>query len=49
MTAMLDDDANYGVTCSVLLASLTGAMLYPHLGYQQRGLLLLFYPRKSSG
>lgn len=48
MTAMLDDDAKYGVGWSVLLASLTGAMLYPHLGYEQRGLLLLFYPRKSA-
>jgi GNAT superfamily N-acetyltransferase len=46
MSAMLDDDARYGVTWSVLLASLTGAKLYPCLGYEERGQLLLFSPRK---
>ncbi len=48
MSTMLDDDARYGVQWSVLLASLTGAKLYPHLGYAERGLLLVFTPRKDS-
>jgi hypothetical protein len=47
MSRMLDDDARYGVQWSVLLASLTGAKLYPHLGYAEYGLLLLFSPLKS--
>jgi len=46
LSAMLDDDERYGVRWSVLLASLTGALLYPHLGYRQQGLLLLFTPKK---
>ncbi len=47
MSAMLNEDARYGVRWSVLLASQTGAKLYPHLGYNERGLLLLFSPLKS--
>jgi GNAT superfamily N-acetyltransferase len=47
MSAMLDDDARFGVQWSVLLASLTGAKLYPHLGYRERGLLLIFSPPKT--
>ena len=47
LSAMLDDDARLGVNWSVLLASLTGAMLYPRLGYVQQGLLLLFCPAKK--
>ena len=47
MSAMLDDDERFGVRWSVLLASFTGALLYPHLGYEQKGLLLVFTPRKS--
>jgi GNAT superfamily N-acetyltransferase len=46
MSAMLNDDVRYGIRWSVLLASLTGAMLYPHLGYEECGLLLLFSPRR---
>jgi GNAT superfamily N-acetyltransferase len=46
MSAMLEDDVRYGVRWSVLLASLTGALLYPRLGYEERGLLLLFSPRR---
>jgi ribosomal protein S18 acetylase RimI-like enzyme len=47
MSAMLDEDASYGVTHSVLLASKTGALLYPHLGYEQHGLLLVFNPPRG--
>ena len=46
LSAMLEDDACHGVNWSVLLASLTGALLYPHLGYREQGLLLLFSPAK---
>jgi GNAT superfamily N-acetyltransferase len=46
MSAMLDEDALSGVKYSALMASKTGALLYPHLGYEQTGLLLLFYPPK---
>ncbi len=47
LSAMLDDDARLGVRWSVLLASLTGALLYPHLGYEEQGLLQLFTPTRS--
>jgi GNAT superfamily N-acetyltransferase len=46
LSAMLDDDARFGVRWSVLLASLTGALLYPHLGYREQGTLLLFSPHR---
>lgn len=47
---MLEDDAAHGAKHSVLLASHTGALLYPRLGYAQIGTLLMFTPlrRKSS-
>ncbi len=50
MAYMLADDAAHGAKHSVLLASHTGALLYPRLGYQQIGTLLMFIPsrRKSS-
>jgi GNAT superfamily N-acetyltransferase len=47
MSVMLDEDASYGVEHSILLASKTGALLYPHLGYEQHGLLLVFYPPRG--
>ncbi len=47
LSAMLDDDARYGIRWSVLLASLTGALLYPHLGYREQGLLLIFSPARA--
>ena len=47
LSAMLDDDARLGVRWSVLLASLTGALLYPHLGYREQGILLLFSPKRA--
>lgn len=46
MARMLRDDAKRGVHRSVLLASHAGALLYPHLGYEQLGTLLIFAPRK---
>jgi GNAT superfamily N-acetyltransferase len=47
MSAMLNEDALCGVKYSALMASKTGALLYPHLGYEQTGSLLLFYPPKQ--
>ncbi len=47
MTSMLDDDEKYGVAFSVLLSSITGSFMYPALGYEQRGLLLIFSPAKT--
>lgn len=47
MSAMLQEDAHYGAEHSVLLASQTGALLYPHLGYESVGTLLLFAPPKA--
>ncbi len=46
MLRMLHDDAKRGARRSVLLASHAGALLYPHLGYEQIGMLLIFAPRK---
>lgn len=48
MTRMLTDDKACGARASVLLASHTGALLYPRLGYVQIGELLLYSPRPSS-
>lgn len=47
MSTMLNEDADYGVKYSALLASKTGALLYPHLGYEQHGVLLIFTPRRA--
>lgn len=47
MRTLLGDDAQHGVTKSVLLASAVGAKLYPLLGYDQLGILHLFYPHKE--
>ncbi|MEM7626749.1 MAG: GNAT family N-acetyltransferase [Planctomycetota bacterium] len=46
MTTMLHDDAERGVTHSVLTASSAGARLYPKVGYHQVGTLLFFRPPK---
>jgi GNAT superfamily N-acetyltransferase len=43
---MLRDDRAYGAMRSVLLASHAGAMLYPHVGYELIGELLLYTPKK---
>jgi GNAT superfamily N-acetyltransferase len=44
---MLRDDRARGAKCSVLTASHLGALLYPRLGYERIGTLLLFAPRKD--
>jgi GNAT superfamily N-acetyltransferase len=46
LAKMLRDDRKLGVHSSVLLASRAGALLYPHVGYEQIGTLLLFAPKK---
>jgi GNAT superfamily N-acetyltransferase len=43
---MLRDDRANAARQSVLLASHAGALLYPRIGYEQIGLLLLFVPSK---
>ena len=43
---MLRDDRDGGTKMAVLLASHTGAKLYPVVGYEQIGTLLLFTPSK---
>jgi GNAT superfamily N-acetyltransferase len=48
LSKMLRDDRARGSKCSVLTASHTGALLYPHLGYQRIGTLLMFAPRKKT-
>ncbi|HSI71927.1 MAG TPA: GNAT family N-acetyltransferase [Fimbriimonas sp.] len=47
LSFMLRDDAEQGIHMSVLLASHTGALLYPALGYEQIGTLHLFTPRRD--
>ena len=44
---MLRDDRARGSKCSVLTASHTGALLYPHVGYERIGTLLMFAPRRA--
>jgi GNAT superfamily N-acetyltransferase len=46
LARMLRDDRASGSTGSVLLASHTGALLYPHVGYELIGTLLLYTPSK---
>jgi GNAT superfamily N-acetyltransferase len=48
MSAMLDEDARYGLEYSALMASETGALLYPRLGYEPHGRLLLFFPPRTA-
>jgi hypothetical protein len=43
---MLTDDLKGGAVYTVMLAGHTGAMLYPVVGYEQIGTLLLFNPPK---
>ena len=44
---MLRDDRALGSKCSVLLASHTGALLYPRVGYERIGTLFMFAPRRA--
>ena len=46
LAKMLRDDRAAGLRQSVLTASHTGAMLYPVVGYELIGELLLFTPKK---
>ncbi|RYG26650.1 N-acetyltransferase [bacterium] len=48
MAALLRDDARLGRRASVLLASHTGALLYPRLGYERLG-TLMFLMREKTG
>ena len=45
---MLRDDRARGSTCSVLLASHTGALLYPRVGYERIGTLFIFAPERPA-
>jgi GNAT superfamily N-acetyltransferase len=47
LARMLRDDRAGGSKCSVLTASHTGALLYPRVGYERIGTLLMFVPRKD--
>lgn len=44
---MLRDDKARGSRCSVLTASHTGALLYPRVGYERIGTLLMFAPKRA--
>jgi hypothetical protein len=46
MSKMLHDDLALGSRCSVLAATHAGALLYPRMGYQRIGTLLIFQPKK---
>ena len=47
LSRMLRDDRARGSKCSVLTASHTGALLYPRVGYERIGTLMMFAPRKG--
>ena len=44
MSKMLHDDRARGSRCSVLAATHAGALLYPRMGYERIGTLLIFAP-----
>jgi len=48
LARMLRDDRARGSQCSVLTASHTGALLYPHVGYERIGSLYMFAPSRRS-
>ncbi|TPN86467.1 GNAT family N-acetyltransferase [Mesorhizobium sp. CU2] len=48
LAKMLRDDRAHGSRCSVLMATHAGAMLYPRMGYEQIGTLLIFAPKKQT-
>ena len=48
MSSLLQTDATLGRDRSILLASSSGATLYPHLGYRQIGILQMFCPATRS-
>ncbi|MGX5847862.1 GNAT family N-acetyltransferase [Mesorhizobium sp. PL10] len=45
MSKMLQDDRARGARCSMLLATHAGALLYPRMGYERIGTLLIFGPK----
>lgn len=45
MAEMLHDDRARGSRCSVLMATYAGALLYPRMGYERIGTLLIFGPK----
>lgn len=45
---ILAEDARLDAHHSVLLATQSGALLYPHLGYEQRGLLQIYAPPRGA-
>lgn len=47
LTKMLRDDRTRGAKRSVLLSSHTGALVYPRVGYEQIGLLLIYAPKRA--
>lgn len=47
MSKMLRDDRAHGSKCSVLAATHAGALLYPRMGYERIGTLLIFQPKKQ--
>ncbi|WP_258583812.1 hypothetical protein [Mesorhizobium sp. AR02] len=44
---MLHDDRALGARCSVLAATHAGALLYPRMGYERIGMLLIFQPKRD--
>lgn len=47
MTRVMADDRALGITKNVLLASHTGALLYPKVGYAQLGTLYIYNPPRG--
>ena len=47
LSKMLRDDRARGSRCSVLAATHDGALLYPRMGYERIGTLLIFGPKKQ--
>nr|WP_192181147.1 GNAT family N-acetyltransferase [Mesorhizobium amorphae] len=48
MAKMLHDDRAHGSRCSVLAATHAGALLYPRMGYERIGTLLIFGPKSQT-
>ena len=48
MAKMLQDDRAHGSRCSMLLATHAGALLYPRMGYERIGTLLIFSPKSRT-
>jgi GNAT superfamily N-acetyltransferase len=46
LARMLRDDRSRGAKASVLLASRAGALLYPEVGYERIGTLMIFAPKR---